>query len=507
MTGATLGDSAVMHFERGLAAHRAGRSAEARLAYQAALAADGSLAAAHFNLGLVLREAGTTGDAARCFERATKLRPDASAGWLHLGVCLEELAELDGAARAYGRASELDPRLATAWFNLGNVHRKQGRLANAAAAFETAVSLAPEAAEILLNLGNVLRELGELPRAIVVLRRAVTLAPHLAESGWNLALALLASGALEEGWRHYEHRWARIGAAPDRGFPWPLWRGEALRGKRLLVWREQGLGDELLLATCLPDLIARGLEVTLAVDPRLVGLFARSLPGLRVVADGDWGAGPFDAHVPIGSLPGLVRRRRADFPSHWSWLVPDRAAIGAWQERLRSVGSGVRVGICWRSGLQAMERDRYYADLAAWAPILRTPGLTIINLQYDDAESEIAKAEAACGVAIHRWPAVDLRNDLESVAALIWSLDLVVTAPTAVGALAGALGTETWQIDPGTDWTLFGEERSPWLPAIRAFRREAGTADWRPLLDSVAGHLRERVAAEMTKTPTGREQG
>jgi hypothetical protein len=154
-----------------------------------------------------------------------------------------------------------------------------------------------------------------------------------------------------------------------------------------------------------------------------------------------------------------------------------------------------------------MERDRYYADLATWQPILQSTGAAIVNLQYDDAEAELAKAESDFGVKIHRWPSVDLRNDLESVAALIWSLDLVMTAPTAVGSLAGALGIETWQIDPGTDWTAFGEERSPWLPAIRHFRREAGTADWRPLLDMVAGHLRDRVAAHATQTPTGRGQG
>jgi Flp pilus assembly protein TadD len=504
MTGVALGDDAVAHFERGLVAQRAGRSAEAEAAYRAALAVDATLAPAHFNLGLLLREAGATGDATRCFEMATKLRPGTAEGWLHLGVCLEELEELDGAVRAYRRATEIDPGFAVAWFDLGNAHRKEGRLGDAAAAFERALALAPDAPEIWLNLGNVLRELGELPRAVDALRRAVALKPNAAEPQWNLALALLAGGALEEGWRGYEQRWPRIGRDPRRGLTWPLWRGEDVRGKRLLLWREQGLGDEILFATCVPDLIARGAEVTLALDPRLVGLFGRAFPDVEVVTDQEWGARPFDFHLPLGSLPGLLRRARVDFRPRWSYLIPERAALSAAHERVRSAGPGHRVGICWRSGLRGMERTRYYAGLADWAPILQVPGVVLINLQYDDAETELATVETDRAIKVHRWPAIDLRDDLESVAGLIWNLDLVITAPTAVGSLAGALGIETWQIDPGTDWTTFGEDRSPWLPAIRNFRRESGTTDWRPLLAAVAAELRDRIASGAGPRTPGR---
>jgi hypothetical protein len=347
--------------------------------------------------------------------------------------------------------------------------------------------------ELWLNLGNVLRELGELEAATAALTQADAIKRNWPEARYNLALTLLARGRLDEGWREYQHRWARIGLPADRNLPWPRWTGEPVLGKRVLVWREQGLGDELLFASCVPDLLALGGLVTLAVDPRLVGLLGRAFPEATVVADGDWGRDPFDFQIALGGLPGLLRRSRADFRPSWSLLVPLRAQIVSWQERLRSLGEAPKIGICWRSGLRGGERARYYADLTAWRPLLEVPGVSFVNLQYDECETELSEIEAATGVKVHRWPTVDLRNDLESVAALLWHLDLVITAPTAVSSLAGALGIDTWQLDPGTDWTAFGEARSPWQPAVRLFRRPAGVRDWTSTIQAAVAELRDRV--------------
>ncbi len=481
-------------FERGLAAHRAGRVSEAIEAYRAAVAKDPGLAPAQFNLGQLLREQGDFAAAATAFERAAKLRPRAADAWLNAGICRESLGDLDRALECYREAARLDPPSPVAEFNSGNVLRKLGDLPAARAAFAAAAEGAPDAAEVWLNLGNVDRELGHLDDAIASLERAQSIRPDWPEPRWNLALAYLASGRLERGWEAYDARWPRAGLSMQRGFPWPLWTGENLAGKRLLVWREQGLGDEILFATCVPDLVALGAEVCLAVDPRLADLYRRALPDVRVIEDGHWGEGPFDAHVPLGNLPGLLRRSRADFRPRWSYLVPAREQVALWADRLRATGSGFRVGISWRSGLRSADRRRYYAELDQWGPVLSVPGVTFVNLQYDECEAELAEAEAAFGIRIHRWPQADLREDLDGVAGLLWHLDLVVTAPTAVSSLAGAVGTETWQLDPGTDWTVFGEDRSPWLPAIRLFRRQAGQVSWSAAVGAVAEELTRRVA-------------
>ena len=481
-------------FERGLAAHRAGHAAEAIEAYRAAAASNPALAPAQFNLGQLLREQGDFSGAALAFERAVGLKPDAVDGWLNQSICREQIGDLEGALECYRTAGRLDPLSAVVPFNSGNVYRKLGDLKSAQAAFSKAAVGAPEAAEVWLNLGNVERELGRLPESIAALKQADRIRPDWAEPQWNLALAYLASGQLDRGWDAYAARWPRVGLSIQRGFPWPLWTGGTPAGKKLLVWREQGLGDEILFATCVPDLVAMGAAVCFAVDPRLVALYQRALPDVRVVADGDWGDGPFDAHLPLGNLPGLVRRARSDFRPRWSYLVPARDQVALWADRLRAVGAGLRVGMSWRSGLRTADRQRYYADLDQWRPILTVPGATFVNLQYDECEAELAAVEAELGIRIHRWPQANLRDDLDGVAGLLWHLDLVITAPTAVSSLAGAVGTETWQLDPGTDWSVFGEDRSPWLPAVRLFRRAAGERGWSSAVESVAAELTRRIA-------------
>lgn len=492
-------------FERGHRAHQEGRGEEAVAAYRSAIGRDPALAPAHFNLAQLLRERGDFAGAALAFDAAVRLRPRAADAWLGLGLCREALGDLETAARCYDEAGRVDPNsAATAQYNRGNVLRKQGDLAAAAHAFTRACSSAPDAAEVWLNLGNTLRELGRLEDAVLALERAVAIRPDWAEPRWNLGLAHLGLGRLAEGWAGYEHRWARAGIPGGRGLPWPAWQGEPLDGRTILVWREQGLGDEILFATCVADVVALGATVTLAVDPRLVSLYQRSYPDIGVVADGEWGDGPFDFQIPSGSLPGLLRRSRSDFRSPWSHLVPARERLATWARRLRPHAGTLKVGICWRSGLLVDERARSYPALTDWYRLLSVPGVTFVNLQYDDCVAELQQIEADTGARVLQWPDVDLRNDLEGVAALIWHLDLVVTAPTAVSSLAGALGTETWQIDPGTDWTVFGESRSPWLPAIRLFKRSGGTSPWSGVLDEVVAALRERAEAGITPSLEGK---
>lgn len=496
---------ALTDFDRGLAAQKSGDAQGAIAAYRRTIASDPRHAAAHFNLGHLLRAAKDLTGAARAFEAAAHLRPSAADAWLHLGVSREGLGELELAMAAYRQAAELGGTWrATALFNIGNVLRKQGQLVAAVEAFAEAAGAAPQAADVWLNLGNVQRELGRLTEARASLERAIQLKSDWAEAEWNLGLVNLADGRLADGWSGYAHRWARAGLPGPAALPWAHWQGESLEGKRILVWGEQGVGDEILFATCVPDLVDAGASVTLAVDRRLVSLYARSFPGAEVVAHGEWGAEAFEFQAPLGDLPGRLRTSRTAFRPRWSHLVPAPAEIASWTERLRALNGPLRVGLCWRSGLNSGERRRYYPTLLDLAPVLRVPGVEFVNLQYDDCRAELEEAEARLGIRIHRWAGVDLKQDLESVAALAWHLDLVITAPTAVSSLAGAIGTETWQLDAGTDWTLFGEKRSPWLPAIRAFTREYGTNDWGPVCRRIEQELIIRRSREVAASDTGR---
>lgn len=442
-------------FQRGLAAQQAGKPAVAIGYYRRAVKINPGLAPAQFNLGQLLREAEDYAGAAACFEGAARLRPTAADAWLNLGAMLERLQRYRDAQAAYRRAAECAPEDPTPVYNLGNAQLASGEFAAAAESFRSVVEKDPD---------------------------------HV-DGQWNLATALLADGDFKRGWEQYDWRWRRMGDDPTTRFGWPRWRGEPLAGRRILVWREQGLGDEILFATCVRELVAAGAHVTLAADPRLVPLFDRAFPGVSVIADGSWANASFDCHAPLGDLPRYLRANRAAFPSDARFLVPDSAAATRWAGRLDGLGSGLKVGICWRSGMRSAERDRSYTSLDQWAPLFELEGIHWINLQYDDCSAEIKAASKQFGVTIHRWNSENLRDDLESVAGLLWNLDAVITAPTAVSSLAGAAGVRTWQVDNGADWTAHGEERSPWFPTIRVVRRSYGSTDWSPVLERIAAEV------------------
>lgn len=449
-----------------------------------------------FYLGVALQEQELFEPAAASYRAALSNDPRFFEAQANLSTVLLALARPDEALEPACRAVELAPERPGAYLNRGNTRRDLGDLEGALADYRAAVDRQPDFAEAWSGLANLYHDLGEWSQALDAHGRAVRLAPTLAQAHWNRSFTLLTTGQLEAGWEEYEHRHQTKAACPEpRDFPWPLWRGEPLAGRRILVWREQGLGDELLFATCLPDLVARGARVTLLASDRLVGLLSRSFPEVDVRPDGSppSSAAWFDFHSPIGSLPRWLRRRRAEFPDRGAWLIPDRGRRALWERRLEETGEGPRVGLCWQSGLVTPERRRHYAPLPAWGPLLSLPGISWVNLQYDDCEAELLAAEARWGITIRRWAGVDLRNDLEGVAALIACLDAVVTAPTAVGSFAGALAVPTWQVDAGGDWTALGEERSPWFPAIRVLRRPAGVESWDQVLHQAAQGLLDRL--------------
>ncbi|MFN0181419.1 MAG: tetratricopeptide repeat protein [Gemmatimonadales bacterium] len=439
-------------------------------------------AAGLFYLGVALQARDLLEPATAAYTQAVGVDPTLFEGHANLSTVLSALGRPAEALVHAERAAALAPSRPGVYLNRSNARRDLGDLAGALADLRHAVDLEPNYPEAWSSLGNLYHDLGELSQSLTAHQKAVELAPNLAQARWNRSFALLASGQLQSGWEEYECRLHTKAASPEpRDFPWPTWAGGPTAGRRILVYREQGLGDELLFLSCVPDLVARGAAVTLLVSPRLETMVRRAFPGVDVRAD-QIGAldrnEAFDAQIPIGSLPRWFRASRDAFPVSALRFEPDPARRAIWAERLAALGSGRKIGWCWRSGLLTTERRRHYAPLAAYEPLLRLPGTHWVNLQYDDCDAELAWVEAEWGVRVHRWPGVDLRNDLEGVLGLIAGLDAVVTPATAVSSLAAIVGCRTWQLDAGSDWTTLGESRSPWFPSVRLARRGSDLADW-----------------------------
>ena len=459
------------------------RTADAVRALQRAVRLAPSMVEAHNNLSDALTASGRLDEALAQTRFVLRQRPDDARAHYNLGAVLQKKQAYESAEIAYREALKRAPDHAMTLNNLGSVLQKLGRLDQAEQCFREVLRRQPHFVEAIYNLGNALQAQGKLDKAEACYEEALAHNPDLATASYNLALLALLHGQLERGWQGYGTRFAAGQMLPDRRIDAPLWQGEGLRGKRLLVWREQGVGDEFLFASCYAEVIAfSGGRVTIETDRRLVTLFARSFPRATVRAQTIDAEGretivppDFDRHIPAGSLPHLLRSTLAGFDQPGPWLVPDPARVALWRERLAALGPGLKVGIGWRSQLITPERRGAYTTLDQWGPIFALPGVTFVNLQYDDCAAEIAAAEARFGVRIHRWDDLDLKDDFESAAALTANLDLVITPAMSAGELAGALGVPTWRFGH-RDWTQLGTGARPWFSSMRTFQPRPGEA-------------------------------
>ena len=428
-------------------------------------------------------------------ERWVELEPANADPRLGLGDCYFHQDLQKAAAAHYAKALELDPQSAKAANNLGTCLLSECHHGPALAFLRMAAELQPDCVNIWPNLGKVLREVGLVETALRCYDSGLALEPELAQARWGRSLCLLALGRLAEGWTEYEWGWKAGARTPVRPFSHPYWNGEDLAGKTILVWMEQGLGDIILFASLVPDLIRAGAHCIVESEWRLTGLFQRSFPEAEVVL---WTDPPqartlqpdVDFQIPVASLARWFRPTLDSFPQEPAYLVPDPVRAGEWKQHVDALGNGLKVGICWRSMLNKGPRAMHYSQLNEWGPILTTPGVQFINLQYDQCEEELCEAEGKFGVPIYRWTEFDLRNDQDGVAALISTLDVVISAGTAVASMGGAVGIPTWvlAINAG-DWTCLGQDYNPWQRSERRFYR--GNNPWMWAIQNVAAELRQ----------------
>jgi len=453
---------------QGLAAIAQGRLDEAEAWLRKAYASAPQDPAIAANLGALLLQSGQFAEAAATLRAALRLKPDSISAHDNLGGALQALGDFAQAEAEHRAALALDPGHAAAWCNLGNALRAQARLEEAIACYA----------------------------------RALALKPRWPHAEWNRALAYLLEGDLARGWASYAWRIA-AGKVRFPTLPLPLWDGGAPEGRRVLIYGEQGVGDEIMFASCLPDLSAAGAVPVVVCEPRLAPLFARSFPAAEVSGTRREGAAsetppPAECWLPAGSLPRLFRGSRDAFPRTPGYLRAEDAATQEFRARLGAAAAGrLAVGIAWRGGREGMERRRRSTTLADWQPLVRIPGVRFVDLQYGDRAHERAESAAAGGLVPEPIDGVDPLSDLDRYAALIAALDLVVAVDSAVVHLAGALGKPVWTlvpIPPDWRWMAQGTE-SPWYPTARLYRQER-PGEWSGVFRRVAADLARLVRFE-----------
>ncbi len=457
------------------------------------------------NLGQTLKDMGRLDEAAAAMRRACALAPEFGPNYGVLGEILHKLGRLHSADAAFRRCIELGwDTDATLWTWLGNNERLLGRTTDAVGTLEHALALSGGTAGAHSNLGLVLLQAGRLDDAIASFERAIALAPEQADLHANLGYALLSAGQLDRAWDEWEHGLLDGPRGKRRYARTPPWTpGDD--DCRVLVYREQGIGDEIMFASCYPDLVATARDVVIECSDRLVDLFARSFPDatVRAAAGANDDECDCDRVVAAGTLPRYVRRSLADFPAAHRFLVPDPARVERWRERLAGAGPRPYVGISWRSRVKTAERRLEYTRLEEWGDLFAVPGVTWINLQYDDCERELRDAERLFGVRVERWDWLDLMNDFEEVAALTAALDLVVAPRNAVAMLSGGLAVDTVVLANNFAWADLGTDHNPWLPTLRLFRRRPNE-EWDGVLRAAVRAVAEVADRARPAAPAAR---
>ena len=391
------------------------------------------------------------------------------------GTALNVLGQPSRACAAFAQALSLRPGHAASWLNMGNASADLGDLTSANALYRTAIRLDPALAEAHASLGYILTMFGELPEAIAACETAIRLRPGFAQAHWNVAIAALLSGDLPRGFIEYE--WRKVHPRYCADFPQlpgSAWDGSDPAGRTILVRAEQGFGDAIQFARYLPMVLAAGASPILVCASSLVALM-RCIPNVQAVAASD-PLPDYDMWIDQISLPRVFGTTLRTIPSPGGYLSTAPASVAAWGARLPE---GPKIGLAL-AGNPNHPADRQRSIPAEFARMLTgIPGSSFINLQFGHAARGLGLPD------LTPW-----LTDYAETAALIDSLDLVITVDTSVAHLAGALGKPVWVLLPhAPDWRwLLGRTDSPWYRSARLFRQPA-PGDWTSVLVQVAREL------------------
>ena len=493
-------DDPTFHSNFGVVAYATGDIGRAVRAYMRSLELQPKNADALTNLAAALNDMDRFAEALVAADEAVSLNPDGRGGHLNRGNALKSLERMEEAIAAYEESIRCDPDYAEAHTMLGHAYDLMGELDLAEKHTRLAVQLSPNLYEAHNNLATVLMRLGKKTEANVHLARSQDILPN-PKTLWNMALNLLDMGDFEQGIGLYDFGFAAKTRLPNRQPPMPRWRGEELTGRSLLIWREQGVGDELRFAEWYHHVIGLGARCVIEVKPKLVPLFERSFPQATILPEDfsrDPGRADADFHVPAGALPGLFGLVREE-GERYAYLQPDPFRAESWRARLAELGPGPKIGICWRSGLRNARRNFAYAELDDLIPLLELPNTRFVCLQYDDCREELEEFERRTGHRIHRFDDLDQFDDLDETAAMTSALDLVVTAGTAVAQMAGALGVETWRFEARGARAGTPPVRHQWLQPNGVLWYGHWREPWRDVMERMAAGLGERLTERLNE--------
>ena len=458
------------------------------------------------NLGLTLQKRGRFEEAVQAYKQAIDLNSDSSESYYNLGITLNDQGKLEEAIQAYKNVLKINPNYLEACNSLGIAFKDLGRLEESVQAYQDAIRINSNHGPTHNNLGNVLRDQGKLEEAIQSYQQAIEINPKFPEAHHNLGTSLFLAGDFKNCWKHYEWRWKCPNtqlSLKERHLPQTRWEGSGLTDTSILVWAEQGVGDQITFASMFPDLLQAGARVTVECEQRLIPLFKRSFPEIQFYPQENLPHTQlFDTNinyqVPMGNLGRWFRTNRDSFTRNkQSYLTACPKETKKRRRKYKEISNGrMLVGVSWKSAGpdQSWSESRSIPLNDYWISVLSNKDCYFINLQYGDVKQELELLKSETGLTVYSDQDICTFENLDGFSAQVSALDLVISIDNTTAHIAGALGQEVWTLLPHIPYWrwLQDVEDTLWYKNMRLFRQDR-IGDWSKVFQQVSISLQQNI--------------
>tara|TARA_Y100000590_G_scaffold466208_1_gene640847 strand:- start:637 stop:2226 length:1590 start_codon:yes stop_codon:yes gene_type:complete len=449
---------------------------------------------AHNNLGNALKSINKFEESINSYKQAIKINPKYAEAYNNLGNTLAELGKFEESVEKQREAINLDSTYPDFYMNLGSSLAELGKFDEAIINYEKAIKINPIYAEAYSNLGNILAEKGKFSEAIYNQKKALELNPKFVKAIFCESMIRLSLCEFEIGWKKYEYRPDK----PLRYKPDKAWDGKYVDGT-LLVWGEQGIGDQILFSSMIFELKNYAKNIVLEIDSRLEDLFKRHLEkincsNIKLINFGKKSPDSFDKHIALGSLGQFLRNSKKSFSgTPKKFLIASKSKQNEYRKKFLN-NKKFKIGISWKT-LNKVQPYRNI-QLNDMLPILSTPNCDFINLQFGEFENDLKNFKSRSGIEVRSIKEIDNYHDIDGLAALISSLDLVITITNSTAHLAGALGIKTYVMvskmgTPKWHW-IASDKNSLWYPSLHIFRQKS-IGSWNNVIVDIADNLKKLI--------------
>lgn len=469
--------------------------AQAKAYYQAARTINPNFVGVYMGLGLAGIRLKEYAQAIEYFSLVLKVQPENYEAHFQMSKAYMEQGQFDLAFTHAQRALELEPHNIHVYLNMGHIHNKNGTLEKALEYYRKALAMNPNFANAHYNLGYTLRTMGNPKEALKHLHKAEELQENYTDAYIAIAQAYWQLDDLPTAWKYYRHRWKLLGIDPEK-MDIPLWTGQELRGKTILLYSEQGLGDTLQFIRFVKLVKQRGATIIVKVQKPLLSLLAHYPYIDKLIATADPSL-KFDYQAPLLNLPGVLGTTANTIPAEIPYLKADPQLVAYWQKKLAH-DTKFKIGLCWHVD------PTHEADKSPWSkrsveatmftPLAQIPNVSFYSLQKVNGEDQLKKLPEFFEVKTFGYNFDESHGRFMDTAAVIHNLDLIITVDTSIAHVAAAMGKKVWMLLPLSPDPRWYDHRTdtPWYPTMKLFRQPK-PYDWESPIKAMAAALKQQL--------------